>query len=289
MKAQRTLLNLLLLTTLTGVGGAALAPAPVLAAQDEEGVERAVTSSLAPITLPDGARRSTVRRDLAKFEAALQKTAETNHGRMARIEVLIWPPDSGFTPFNQLPDRLKEAGYNYVSRPAFDAEPGRVTPVAAVRKGEKDGLLGMWIENGGYLLLAWGLYRPDNPANPGHPVGTPAPSAPNSPANEEQGADPAPLAPEPAPEPPAMEPAPAPRATPAKPRAAAAKQVAAKPAAKASQPRGQQNKRVARKPKGGRTMSAAERQARAIKKLNDYNYVKHFGPISGPMYRSTKW
>ena len=70
-------------------------------------------------------------------------------------------------------------------------------------------------------------------------------------------------------------------------KGAAAAKATAKTHAKVSQPRGQ--KAVAQKPKDSGPKSPAERQAEALKKLNDYNYVKQFGPISGPMYRSTKW
>jgi cell division protein FtsN len=46
---------------------------------------------------------------------------------------------------------------------------------------------------------------------------------------------------------------------------------------------------VGAKRTAGKPESAADRRAKALKRLNDYNYVKHFGPISGPTYRSSKW
>jgi uncharacterized membrane protein len=41
-------------------------------------------------------------------------------------------------------------------------------------------------------------------------------------------------------------------------------------------------------PSVGQRESDAERQAKAWKAYNDYEYVKRTGPITGPMY-STKW
>ena len=170
-----------------------VAPAPVWAAPEDE-VEVAGASRLAPIVLPNDAHRSTSAPELAKFEAALRKTAETNHGKIGKVEVLIWKGRRAKDAMKQLPERLKEAGYNCVTRPAFDAEPGRVTPLAAVRKDKKDDILGMWIQSGDYALLVWGIYKPDNPENPGHPVGTPPARKPQSgarpgaarPSSEEQ-------------------------------------------------------------------------------------------------------
>lgn len=49
-----------------------------------------------------------------------------------------------------------------------------------------------------------------------------------------------------------------------------------------------QKKMSSRKDKTA-SSSAAPWQPKAFKKPNDYNYVKHFSPITGPMYRSTKW
>ncbi len=41
--------------------------------------------------------------------------------------------------------------------------------------------------------------------------------------------------------------------------------------------------------KAARPETDAERQAKAFQAYKDYQYVKLLGPISGPMYRSTKW
>jgi hypothetical protein len=46
--------------------------------------------------------------------------------------------------------------------------------------------------------------------------------------------------------------------------------------------------RKAPTPSARYTDSDAERQAKAWKAYNDYEYVKRTGPITGPMY-STKW
>ena len=64
---------------------------------------------------------------------------------------------------------------------------------------------------------------------------------------------------------------------------------AKKVTAKTSKSQPQKKVAVQMKQKSGSSESAAQRQAKSLKKLNDYNYVKHFSPITGPMYRSTKW
>jgi hypothetical protein len=84
-----------------------------------------------------------------------------------------------------MPDALSGADYKYAARPAFNAEPGRVTPFGAVRADRKDDLLGMWIEtkDGGdkYALLVWGRFRPNKPAAaataPANDSGEPAAAA----------------------------------------------------------------------------------------------------------------
>jgi hypothetical protein len=433
-RRRRSALITAALPLLAGVAAAAAAPpvsarpAAAAVAQREKDVERAELSQLAMVRLPGAARRSTSKRDVAKFEDALQSIARTNHGRMARVEVLVWRGGEAWAAMKELPERLKDAGYGYAARPAFDAEPGRVTPFGAVRADKKDDLLGLWIETkDGVALLAWGVYLPDNPSNPGHPAGESA-AAPPAPAETSTPA----AAPLPAADPaavPASRPEPVNTQTggagaavpsdligswswttiggvnyrdtntgqlkepsgmsarftftpdgrytyfwyarqrtfslvteatsthegkvvfagdggtftlhpakghykgntgsrlidrpmtaeerkpmtfrwewrtengkrqlyigpgknslspfkPAEGSAPAAAPVTAKPPAAAT---GGQKPAATRPAAAGKSSSTADKQAEAFKKLNDYNYVKQFGPISGPLYRSSKW
>jgi hypothetical protein len=65
--------------------------------------------------------------------------------------------------------------------------------------------------------------------------------------------------------------------------------VAIRPAAKTSRTPVAPAKRVTGNSKTKRPQSAAERQAAAYKKLNDYNYVKQNFGLGGTTYRSNKW
>jgi hypothetical protein len=127
-------------------------------------------SQVAEVRLPSGAYRSTSKGDLAKFTDALQSIAQKNHGKVTKTEVLIWRGGDADPAMKNLPARLKDAGYAYSALPAFDAEPGHVTPFGAMVKNKPHGLLGLWIETqnkgDGYVLLAWGRYQSDNPAEP---------------------------------------------------------------------------------------------------------------------------
>lgn len=168
MNTRSTLRQLCQLCLLTAALLLALAPLSARAADGgAKEIEPASTSQIAPVQLPDGALRSNNTEDVAKFQDALQKIAETNHGRIGKVEVLVW---SGTAAMKTLPARLKDAGYGYEARPAVDAEPGRVTPFGATSTDGGDDLLGMWIEHEGYALLIWGTYKADNAAKPGHPA-----------------------------------------------------------------------------------------------------------------------
>jgi len=150
---------------------------PRLALADE-GAEPASRSKLISLRLPEGAYRSTAMDDIDALRQLLMATAQTNHGKIDTVEVLVW--SGAATPMNKLGARLKEAGYNYVTRTAFQAEPGKITPVAAVRKDKKNDVLGMWIETPNKMvMLVWGIYRPDNTDKPGTPVDSASPSTPS--------------------------------------------------------------------------------------------------------------
>src|SRR5690349_17861419 len=60
------------------------------ATSDEDDVERIATSSVASFRLPENTLRYTNQEELTKFEEALQKIAEVNHGQVGKYEVLVW-------------------------------------------------------------------------------------------------------------------------------------------------------------------------------------------------------
>jgi hypothetical protein len=161
---------------------AAIATVTALPARaDEEGVEKAPASAIAPIRLPAGAMRSTDEASMAQFEAGLKQVAKNNNGTVAKVEALIWT--DGKMAKKELPACLKEAGYAYTAKDTFEAEGAKVTPMAAARKDKKGDLLGMWIEKDGLTLLVWGQYKGDNADKPRKEVlpdnnETPAPAAP---------------------------------------------------------------------------------------------------------------
>lgn len=131
--------------------------------------------------LPEGAYRSTAQDDIEALRQALMATAQTNHGKIDSVEVLVW--SGAANPMSKLPGFLKQAGYSYVNRTAFQAEPGKITPIAAVRKDKKNDLLGMWIETPNKMtMLVWGIYRPDNAEKPDTPVDGLTVSQPEEPA-----------------------------------------------------------------------------------------------------------
>lgn len=145
------------------------APAHALVRDDDDvdaSFPKIAASTLAPIKLPEGARRALKQDDLDKFEVALQKVAEAAKGKIGKFEVLVWP---GKDAMKTLPDQMKQAGYSYTTQAAFDSDAGRITPVAAVArdpKEKREDLLGMWIEKDGFSLLVWGHYKADSAARP---------------------------------------------------------------------------------------------------------------------------
>ncbi|MGC4046784.1 MAG: ankyrin repeat domain-containing protein [Armatimonas sp.] len=146
----------------------------------DDGAEAASRSKLISMRLPEGAYRSTAQDDIEALRQALMATAQTNHGKIDSVEVLVW--SGAANPMSKLAGSLKEAGYNYVTRTSFQAEPGKITPVAAVRKDKKNDLLGMWIETPNKMvMLVWGIYRPDNTEKPGTPVDSASTLTPASP------------------------------------------------------------------------------------------------------------
>jgi len=148
-------------TLTTGAAKAApVAPAPAaprVSLAVEDGVEKATRSKIAPVALPADAHRSTAADDIAKFEDALQKIATAAGGRIGQVEVLIWQ-NASEKPMKALTATLKEAGYGYASESPMKSDGSTVTPFGAVRADKKGGLLGLWVEDGGYLLLAWGTF-----------------------------------------------------------------------------------------------------------------------------------
>lgn len=234
--------RLLLLSTLAATTSATplariVCPPAYAADRSQQDIESAKTSQLAPIDLPGEPLRATNRQDVAKFDTLLQQIAQTNAGRMERIEVLIWRSQDAAVAMRDIPGRLKTAGYGYADRPGFTGEPGRITPFAAVRTDRPDGLLGLWIETSDhYLLLAWGVYQPHNAQKPAQP--------------------------------------------------AEARTAAAKPAAKPAPPKTSLAARTTSK--SAPTLTPAQKNAQALKRYYDAQYIMHTGPITGPMF-SSRW
>lgn len=166
------------LTALTVFGVVApitLTPTPIYA-QAADGIERAERSQLVSLRLPKGTLRTTDKDNLEKFAAALQTAAETNHGSIGKIEVLVWTKEDSGNAKKEMPKLLKAAGYSYVTTASFDSEAGKVTPVASTLKNEKDGLVGMWIDTAeGISLLCWAEFKSgsgESSAEPGEETTT---------------------------------------------------------------------------------------------------------------------
>jgi len=139
----------------------ALQGAGFAAARYDDKVEKAVSSNLIPVKLPDGSLRFMGDAERGKFEEMLTKIAEINHGKIVKFEVLVWTSKDCM---KLLPERVKDWGYSFTTQAAFDAEPGKITPVTVVKKDsreKKDSLLGIWIEKDNLALLIWGAFKPD--------------------------------------------------------------------------------------------------------------------------------
>lgn len=127
---------------------------------NEADVEKAPTSNIASIQLPEGTLRSTDEASRTQFEDALKQVVGKNNGVLGKVEALIWK--AGTTAMKEVPSRLKAAGYEYSTRDMFEAEGAKVTPMTASRKDKKNNLLGMWLEKDGLVLLVWGQYKTEN-------------------------------------------------------------------------------------------------------------------------------
>lgn len=180
MKLSPVLYLALTLSLLSPAPSALAALTPFLV---QEGVEKAVHSkvtSVVSIRLPDGGFRSTAKDDNETLRQALIKFAQVSPGKLGAVEVLVWPAEA--QPIQKLNTCLKEAGYSYLARPSVDAEPGRITPLAAVRRDKKDDLVGMWIETSNKMvLLVWGVASSESPTNkPTPPAVAPAGATPEA-------------------------------------------------------------------------------------------------------------
>jgi hypothetical protein len=129
-----------------------------LRTHQEDGAELATKSTLVPIRLPQGAFRSTNREDIESLRRALPLLARTENATIDTVEVLVW--SAGTKPMGKLSECLKEGGYSYTTRPAFKADPGKITPLSATRRDNKDSIVGVWIETADRMtLLVWGIAR----------------------------------------------------------------------------------------------------------------------------------
>ncbi len=239
----------------------AIAPQEQTAASsgDAKGAVEATTASLvADIHLPGGAVRATAAGDMANFNKALQEAAKNNDGRITSSEVLIWTGDEAKSVISDISGALKQSGYMVAEVSPFDSEAGRITPLAAQRGSKSDRIIGLWIETKtGEKLLVWGKLVED-----AAPLKTVAQAA--------------------------------------KPNIAAKKSVAAANRAEeerkervksvtAAKARLEKSSKSSTAARSGSTETAAQRQAKAMKAYQDYQWVKYNAPISGSMYRSSKW
>jgi hypothetical protein len=175
---------LILLTALSVPTFAAPAAfSPAAPAPRQEGLEKAQTSKILSLRLPDAAFRSTNEQMNAQFVDALKKAAAGSKGRLAKTETLIW--QSGSDARKKLPEILKAAGYEYMAQPTQKVEgAGEITMFGAAKKGEKRLVFGIWMESEQASLLTWGVVISEGGAGgaddaPTAPTETPS-SAPDS-------------------------------------------------------------------------------------------------------------
>jgi hypothetical protein len=188
------LLTLALPLSATGtiVAPIALTARPALAAaQTPEGLEAAPTSRVvAALALPEGAFRATGSEHVAQFTDALNNLANLNKGRVSRVEVVIWRGDDA--PKRALPGLLKKAGYSYAPQPTAETDAGKATLFSSAHDSKKNDLLGLWMEQKGAILLAWGVFTPDAAAAAADeddaPVPAPKATPRRSSGNEDDGA-----------------------------------------------------------------------------------------------------
>lgn len=142
-------------------------------------VEPISKSSVAgKVKLPTGAMKITDKAQTKIYEDALRQIAQKSQSEIGEIEVVIWANSSAR---KELGAALLRAQYIYRPEETQNLEGGKMTAFAAAEKGNNDeAILGIWLEQEGTSLLAWGVTRA---------AGSPSQTDNEAPASESAGAD----------------------------------------------------------------------------------------------------
>ncbi len=120
---------------------------------DAENVEGATKSQTIPVNLPAGAFRSKDEESIAKFADVLRKIAKAAKRDIGPVEVLVW--QSGRDVKTALPRSVKALGYTYTAQDPIKSDDDKFTMFACKASGDKRSAIGMWVDHGSSLLLAW--------------------------------------------------------------------------------------------------------------------------------------
>ena len=156
---RRWLLTGLLAVTLTPTLPGTFSPLKITPAhaatrtEDYEKIEAAEKSRLFPLTLPAGAMRAKDEADIAKFAGALRKMAKAGKCTTGEVEVLVWMNNKEVK--TALSRALKTIGYGYAAESPVKAEGDTLTVFVCAAPRGKSPLLGLWVDHGSSVLLAW--------------------------------------------------------------------------------------------------------------------------------------
>jgi len=144
---------------LAGLGSLPACAAP---RRDEpENVEATTKAQTIPVSLPAGAFRSKDQESIGKFAEVLRNIAKAAKHGIGPVEVLAWP--TGRDVKTALPRSLKTLGYTYTAQDPIKADDDRFTMFVCKASGDKSPAIGMWVDHGSNLLLAWTtLTSPDD-------------------------------------------------------------------------------------------------------------------------------
>lgn len=135
---------------------AALLTVASATAQMPNGIAAADQSSLVGLKLPEGGFRITTPAQLEQFRNALAKMAEASKATVGDVELLMWQGTTAKDAFTQT---LRQSGFTYTPQQVMKLEQGQITPFILVKSGQSEGVLGMWLEQQGNTMLAWGKTR----------------------------------------------------------------------------------------------------------------------------------
>ncbi len=137
--------------------------------QSAPAAEPATTSHLTGRALPDGALRVTENALAGELTELLKSMATESGFALGQTEALLWggsDHDAGRnkTLQNALTQAMQKAGYNYQVAGEKDIQNGRATLFLAGKTGAKQAMLGFFVANEGFFVLAWGRVTPKNSA-----------------------------------------------------------------------------------------------------------------------------